>query len=180
MELDPRSVANVIISEALRRSIRITNLSLQKILFFVHGRFLLERGEPLIKGSFEAWQYGPVSLPVYESFKHLGSSPIETFAERRDIRSGIKEIVPEPIELDICQKIVDLAVPYLSLSAGRLVELSHAKGSPWDIATAGDFGGRVYGLRITNHSIEANFRRHKVSISNLPRLGEPDEESPPN
>lgn len=180
MELDPRSVANLIILEAKDRNRRLTNLSLQKILYFVHGRYLIEEGRPLISGSFEAWQYGPVSLPVYDAFKHLGAEVIETFAERRDIRTGLTEPVPVPSEPALRQKIVDLAFPYLSLSSGRLVDLSHAKGSPWDRATIGNAGGRQFGLRISNSSIEQFFKFHKIAIGADPAIGEPDEESPPD
>jgi uncharacterized phage-associated protein len=180
MELDPRSVANLIILTAKERRKKITNLSLQKILYFVHGRYLIEEGQPLLKGSFEAWQYGPVSLAVYEAFKHLGSQGIETLAERRDIRTGETEPVPLPSDPELCQKIVDLSFPYLSLSAGRLVDLSHARGSPWDRVTRGDHGERHFGLRITNETIEQYFRFHKIAISADPVAGEPNEESPPN
>lgn len=180
MELDPRSVANLIISAATARGKKITNLSLQKILYFVHGRYLIEEGKPLVKGSFEAWQYGPVSLSVYESFKHLGSLPIETFAERRDVRTGRTERVPVPSDPDLRQKIVDLSFPYLSLSPGRLVDLSHANGSPWDRVTKSSIGGRQFGMRITNESIKSYFRFHKIAIGADPAIGEPNEESPPN
>lgn len=180
MELDPRSVANVIIFAAKGRGKKLTNLSLQKILYFVHGRYLIEEGKPLLKGSFEAWQFGPVSLPVYEAFKHLGARPIETFAERRDVRSGAREQVPFPDDPALRQRIVDLSFPYLSLSPGRLIDLSHANGSPWDRVTRGAFGGRHFGLRITNDSIERYFRFHKISVGAIPEIGEPDEESPPD
>jgi len=180
MELDPRSVANLIILAAKERRKTITNLSLQKILYFVHGRYLIEEGEPLLRGSFEAWQYGPVSLSVYDAFKHLGSQNIETYAERRNVRTGEIELVPPPSDPDLRQRIVDLSFPYLSLSAGRLVDLSHAKGSPWDRVTQDSRGERHFGLRITNETIEKYFRFHKIAVSVDPVAGEPNEESPPN
>jgi Protein of unknown function (DUF4065) len=35
-------------------------LELQKLLYFAHAIFLIETGDPLVYGCFEAWQYGPV------------------------------------------------------------------------------------------------------------------------
>ena len=179
MGLDPRSVANLMLDAADLRGSQVTNLSLQKILYFVHGRFLVEEGAPLIAGSFEAWQYGPVNLPVYDSFKRFGSGPITGRASRRDLASR-KEFPAElPGDTELCQRIVDLAQPYFRLTAGRLVELSHAKNSPWDKVTKGPNGSRVFGLRITNENISENFRHHKVAVGEVPKIGEPNEESSP-
>lgn len=179
MDLDPRGVANLILDEADNRGRKITNLALQKILYFVHGRFLVEEETPLLAGSFEAWQYGPVSISVYDSFKKFGSSPINTRAKQRDIFTRQEEIVYPSVDAGVKQKILDYAAPFFDLSPGRLVELSHAKNSPWELITRGPNGERTFGLRITNRSIKENFRHHKVSIENSPRSGEPHEESSP-
>jgi len=58
---DPRSIANFMLDEADRVGVGITNLALQKLLYFAHGIFLNETKGPLVSGYFEAWQYGPVS-----------------------------------------------------------------------------------------------------------------------
>ena len=62
---DPRSIANLLLDEADRLAINITNLSLQKLLYFAHGLSLIEDGKPLVSGYFEAWQHGPVHPLVY-------------------------------------------------------------------------------------------------------------------
>lgn len=179
MDLDPRSVANLILEEAARRNARVTNLALQKILYFVHGRFLVEGRGTLLAGSFEAWQYGPVSLPVYEAFRNFGASPITSKAMRRHIVTKTEEIVPNPQNAEVCAKILEYAAPFFHLTPGRLVDLSHADNGPWDKITRGPNGGRTFGLRITNKSIEENFRHHKVAVDKFPKSGEPHEESSP-
>lgn len=178
VQLDPRSVANLVLDAAEAQGITLTNLALQKILYFIHGRFLVEEGRPLIAGSFEAWQYGPVSLPVYEAFRRHGSSAISTRATKKDFFSGQISIVPVPDNEAFRQRLTSLAEPFFRMSPGRLVELSHAKNSPWDVATATETG-RSFGLRISNESIKENFKNHKISIREVPRVGEPDEESAP-
>ena len=179
MTLDPRSVANLILDEADARRVTLTNLALQKILYFVHGKFLVEEREPLIAGSFEAWQFGPVNLPVYESFKPFGARPIDCRAPKRDLRTGEVTVAPPPTNGQLRQRIIDLAAPFLRMSPGRLVELSHAKNSPWDKATDLGDGEKSFGLRISNANILENFRHHKIAIHEVPRSGEPDEESTP-
>jgi uncharacterized phage-associated protein len=57
---DPRAVANLLLDLADRDDLAITNLVLQKLLYFAHGHFLIRTRCPLVQGGFEAWTYGPV------------------------------------------------------------------------------------------------------------------------
>ncbi|WP_371876759.1 Panacea domain-containing protein [Sphingomonas sp. DG1-23] len=180
MPLDPRSVANLIIKLAVDHQRPVTNLSLQKILYFIHGRFLVENDEPLLDGYFEAWQYGPVHPLIYDSFKDQGSRPLIEPATRRDLLSGRQIPVDIPDNAQLCSFINEVTLPYLKLSAGRLVDLSHARGSPWDALTRQFDGTRTYGMRITEQNIKDKFRFHKVSVGKNPSVGEPHEESPPH
>ena len=179
MPFDPRGVANLILDAADNRLVSLSNLALQKVLYFVHGKFLIEERSPLIAGSFEAWQFGPVNLPVYESFKSFGARAIGSRATKRDIRTGEVSIAQLPADQNVRRKIAEVAAPFLTMNAGRLVELSHATNSPWDRITRNPEGGRSYGLRISNENILENFRYHKIAIREHPPLGEPDEESTP-
>lgn len=177
-QLDPRSVANLIIRLACERGQPTTHLALQKILYFIHGRHLIERGQPLLSGYFEAWPYGPVHPLIYDSFKDRGAQPLKEFASKRDLMSGLEIPVDEPKISGISTLIEDLAVPYLKLSPGRLVDLSHARNSPWDVLTK-TASSREYGMRITDEHIISRFRFHKISVDQAPRAGEPHEESSP-
>jgi uncharacterized phage-associated protein len=179
MQLDPRSVANLIIEEANSRNLAVTHLSLQKILYFLQGRYLIETGQPLMSGYFEAWQYGPVHPLIYDAFKSKGAQPLTEPACKRDLLTGRSKAVDKPFDEAVSRFVRDIALPYLRLSPGRLVDLSHARESPWDFVTRTAAGGRSYGLRMTDEVIKERFRFHKVSISAQPRIGEPNEESPP-
>jgi uncharacterized phage-associated protein len=179
MSLDPRSVANLVIEEAMARGRPITHLSLQKILYFIQGKYLMETGLPLMSGFFEAWQYGPVHPLIYDSFKDRGAKPLTEPAAKQDLLSGRKKPVDKPADPDLVQAIRDIGSAYLKLTPGRLVDLSHAKGSPWDVLTKMPSGGRSFGFRITDEIIKSRFQHHKMSVSRDSRIGEPDEESPP-
>src|SRR5712671_6840917 len=67
--VDPRAVANLLLKEARVRGQRVSNLKLQKLLFLCHALYLVRTGRPLVRGSFEAWQYGPVHREAYDAFK---------------------------------------------------------------------------------------------------------------
>lgn len=180
MSYDPRSIANVVLGLAKENDCQVTHLSLQKIIYFIHGRFLTETGQPLVSGSFEAWKFGPVHPAIYSQFKDSGYHPIDKKASIRELKTGEAKEIQEPEERDIRLFVRETAERYLKLSPGRLVELSHAINSPWDAVTRNQSGGRDFGMRISEKLILSNFRHHKVSVGSEPRLGEPSEESLPS
>lgn len=51
---EPRCVANLLLEIAEQQQRPITNLELQKLLYF--AIFLVETGDPVVSGCFEAWQ----------------------------------------------------------------------------------------------------------------------------
>ena len=57
---EPIAVANFVINLANRNQMLVTNLQLQKILFFLQGYTLSKYQVGIVKGSFSKWQYGPV------------------------------------------------------------------------------------------------------------------------
>ncbi|MEG2789778.1 MAG: DUF4065 domain-containing protein [Romboutsia sp.] len=54
----------------------ITNLQLQKILYYIQGRYISEHSEPFFDNDMEAWSYGPVVPDVYYEYKRFISEPI--------------------------------------------------------------------------------------------------------
>ena len=66
---DPRAIANLMLDVADENGQQLSNLALQKLLYFAHATFLIETGSPLLGGFFEAWKYGPVHPGFYRSFK---------------------------------------------------------------------------------------------------------------
>ena len=55
----------------------ITNLELQKILYFVAGEFFRISGRDIIAEDFESWQIGPVIPGVYDTFSIYGGDPLK-------------------------------------------------------------------------------------------------------
>jgi len=54
----------------------VTQMKLQKLVYFAQGYHLVKYHKPLIKENFQAWKYGPVIPDIYRDFKLYGSSPI--------------------------------------------------------------------------------------------------------
>lgn len=50
----------------------ITNLKLQKLLYYEQGYFLAAFGIPLFEEEIEAWMYGPAVPCVYEAYNSHG------------------------------------------------------------------------------------------------------------
>ena len=96
----------------------ITNLKLQKILYFAQAYYLAKLGKPLFGDAIEAWKYGPVVSSVYNKYRRHESNTIISEADDSNISSEDK---------DNLKRIWDLFGGY---SAGRLVDIAHAH-TPW-------------------------------------------------
>lgn len=176
---DPRAVANLMLDEADRRGLRITNLALQKLLYFAHGIYLTKEKCPLVSGYFEAWQYGPVHPAVYRAFKSSGSGPISTRAVAKDPLTGETRELSKPTDMVVIDLVSDVTKSYGHLSPGRLVDLSHAKDSPWSAVVDKARTEVAFGMRIPDNMILERFRHHKVAVGTLPRTGEPPSDDTP-
>jgi uncharacterized phage-associated protein len=90
---DPRCIANLMLDESERVGQPLTNLALQKLLYFAHAIFSIEQGRPLVSGYFEPWEYGPVHPAAYRSFKSAGVQNVGNETEDFPVRIGL----PNPL-----------------------------------------------------------------------------------
>lgn len=165
--LDARAVANAILLEAWNRGHEISNLKLQKLLFLCHSFYLIKtRHFSLVRGQFEAWQYGPVHREVYDAFKEHAEKPIRNLAESLNPITGEKK----PLNIPDCQEIKDTILDvvrfYGGWSAGQLVELTHKKDGPWDYVVKSAAHEANMGLRISNEIIMDRFKYHWFGAKN--------------
>ncbi len=164
ISLDGRALANHILDFCDVHARPMTNLSLQKIIFFCHVWALLDFDKPLIKQEFEAWEYGPVLQYVYRDFKQAGDSHILFRAKKVDPETGRAVIVenemPSELKIYLC-KILDF---YTRLSASQLVNLSHITSGPWDQVWNHE-GKTNPGMRISNNAIKLFYSTAKATLS---------------
>ncbi len=103
----------------------VTNLRVNKLIYFAQAWSLVKYDRPLFDEKIEAWTYGPVIREVYDAFKICGSNPIADTLDGYDVSNFTSE------ELDL---LSDVAIYYGQFSTPKLVSISHKKGSPWDKA----------------------------------------------
>lgn len=175
---DVRAIANLMLDEADREGIKVTNLALQKLLYFAHGIRLRQSDTPLVSGYFEAWQYGPVHPSAYRSFKAFGANPITSRATGKNPLTGQPRELPPPDDQAVISLVKHVVRSYGNLSPGRLVDLSHAKNSPWHHIVDKARTDVALGMRIPDNVIQERFHHHKVSAGEAPRAGEPEDDTP--
>lgn len=102
-----------------RNGKKITNLELQKLVYFLEAIYMVSTNEEyLFEEQFTAWNFGPVNLEIYNQYKNFGRIPIELE----------QEVNINPINLKYIENLYDL---FSEFNATQLVNLSHSKGSPW-------------------------------------------------
>ena len=105
----------------------LTQLKMQKILYYAHMIHLGKRSAPLIKNSFLAWKHGPVALGLYEHVRDWGADEIQShaFKDIVDLREMKENFEAEAQSLD--EAYTKLKV----FTAGQLVDASHSKNGAW-------------------------------------------------
>lgn len=114
-----RTVANYVINWSHDNNAEITNLRLQKLLYFLQGEMCAATGERLIEDDFEAWKLGPVIPDIYRDFSVYSSFDIP---RQMNSKGNIAE--NDAKEMD---KILE---KYKKYTTWALVERSHAE-DPW-------------------------------------------------
>jgi uncharacterized phage-associated protein len=74
-------IANYIIHLSLTDRIDVTNLHLQKILYYLQAKSLYHTDEPLFIDNIVKWRLGPVVPNVHHEYKEYGLQPIKRIAD---------------------------------------------------------------------------------------------------
>ena len=69
-------IARWFVEWASAESADLSNLKLQKLLYYAQGWNLAKRGTPLFEEEIQAWSHGPVVPTVYRAFRDFGSGDI--------------------------------------------------------------------------------------------------------
>lgn len=125
MRYSALSVAKAFLDLAEREGIALSNMKLQKLVFFAHGVALAGLNCPLIADDIKAWQFGPVIPRLYNRLKHYGSGNVTEITPREG-----EEL--QDIEGEMFRPIQAVWNVYKNKTATELSLLSHKEGSPWD------------------------------------------------
>lgn len=99
----------------------ISNMKLQKLLYYAQGSFLAVTGQPLFDDPIEAWKHGPVVESVYHQYKGNGGKGIP-FEDPFDFSSFTDE------EEELLEEVYNVFGQY---SAWKLRDMTHAE-APWN------------------------------------------------
>ncbi|MEW6539174.1 MAG: type II toxin-antitoxin system antitoxin SocA domain-containing protein [Pseudomonadota bacterium] len=155
MSRDPRAVANYLLDKADEKGLELTNLAINKVLYFCHAWYLATKGEPLLLGAFEAWDHGPVVPTVYHQFKSYGRDRITGRATVIDFETGVDVVAKAQFSAEEIEYLEKMLNFYGTRSGSTLRNMSHEPGAPWDVVRVkSDEPGMV----IPNSLIEEYFR----------------------
>lgn len=120
------NIAKYVIDKCTNDRYPISNLQLQKILYYIQREFL-QQGKKAFPENIEAWQFGPVVPEVYKQYCGFGALPIR-MRYNVFIHSNDKYIINPIIE----KKRI--------LNAWDMVNDTHSPGKAWDLIFRGGLG----------------------------------------
>jgi uncharacterized phage-associated protein len=72
-EYEAKDIARYVVFYCHKYRYPISNLKLQKILYFIQAYFLVKANKPCFSDVIEAWDYCPIVPSVFEEYKIFGS-----------------------------------------------------------------------------------------------------------
>lgn len=161
MPYPAKAIANEFLELARKEGKQLTQMQLQKLVYFTYGWYLAITGKRLIDERVEAWQWGPVIPSIYKEFKRFGSSPISEPAYEVKFKDGKIGFYPvrvqsdapkeDALALQVIKRVWDI---YGKYSASALSHMTHAPGSPWSKTPDKE----IKGTDINDHLILEYFR----------------------
>jgi uncharacterized phage-associated protein len=123
----------------------ISNLRLQKLLYYAQGWSLALRHAPAFSERIEAWALGPVVPDVYHALKHHGAGAIPADA-----------ILADSLEDDDAGFVSEVWEAYKGFSATKLSAMTHLE-EPWLVARGNRGPSEACNEEITTTSLQAYF-----------------------
>lgn len=140
------NIAEYIVKKCDNLGEEVTNLKLQKILFFIQKEKIKEKGSGLFYNAIEAWQYGPVVPDVYYEYSGFGAMPIKYYS----LFDTNFQIEPED------EKLIDTVIgSKINVDPWNLVTETHVLNGAWDCVSK----AKGYYSRINDSDIEGEINR---------------------
>lgn len=121
-------IAKHIISKSTVDQQPVSNMQLQKILYYVQRTFL-QNGAVAFNDDFEAWQFGPVIPEVYYMYCGFGAAGIR-MEYKMDINKDYASIIDPIVE------------EKRKLNPWDMVEDTHRQGKAWEEIYNNGIGNR--------------------------------------
>lgn len=143
----------------------LTNMKLNKLLYFAYGIYLARTGKELFKCNFKKYPYGPVEEIVYNVYKDYTNDVIRT--------SNFPNLNEFDFEEDQEEALIDVLSEYGGKSAWVLSELTHEGGTPW--SETSDIKGIITKEKIKKYFEKNSPKTINEIIENTGTYGRHDE-----
>jgi len=117
-------IANIIIKISLHNNKPLTQMHVNKLLYFANGTYLLANKNPLIQEKFVALEYGPVERKLYNVLKFYGRNIIPT-----PIKLPEQEVKISDVVINLLKKEYNTFKDFTGM---QLSALTHKKNGAWD------------------------------------------------
>lgn len=128
MSYSALAVANAFIELSQKDNTPLTNMKLQKLVYFAHGFALALNQDGLFREPVRAFQWGPVISDLYNAVKQYGSHSI---TERISLPPGEASIVLSDSSNPATQIVTMVWQKYGKFSAAQLSTVTHKANTPW-------------------------------------------------
>lgn len=115
-------IAKYVLYKCISDKLPISNLQLQKILYYIQRYFLQNMKRALFKEEIEAWPFGPVVRDVYYQYCGYGALQIKDVEKPNIILTDSEK-----------QAIDNIIAEKRSVTPWELVEDTHQQGHAWDM-----------------------------------------------
>lgn len=110
MPVQPNLIADYLLYECRERGELLTNLKLQKLLYYAQAWHLALKGNVLFDEDFQAWVHGPVLLSQYHRFKDCKWMPIQGDIAQPQLDEELKGFLNEIIDIFGAETAVALEI----------------------------------------------------------------------
>lgn len=118
---DALKIAEYVIRYSTSKGTPVSNLRLQKVLYFIQAEFMVSKKYICFDDKIEAWDLGPVIPKVYRKYKVFGASSIPVDNKENSVNCIKGE------DIETINEIIDNCNKY---STSTLVEITHHQ-DPW-------------------------------------------------
>ncbi|MFW6028887.1 MAG: type II TA system antitoxin MqsA family protein [Halanaerobiales bacterium] len=148
-----------VVKYILKKSVDITPLALQKLLYYAQSFHKVFFGEFLLNEDCEAWEHGPVYREIYYKYKNYGYNPIdECHIKYNNIQLTKHE-----------KEILDSVINNFGCYSGKVLEKMTHEEKPWRLTRKGLNDNEISTRIIKKELLEDYFNniRSKYNMLNI-------------
>ncbi|WP_083435642.1 Panacea domain-containing protein [Sphingopyxis sp. C-1] len=129
---DVRSIANWFIDKAGQKKTSLSNMSLNKLVYFTYEQAILLLGRILTEARPQAWQHGPVFREIYHPNKGNASETVSKRIQKFDPKTRKLADCEDNFPLEVIELLEQIWNKFGSKSGSDLRNISHDVDGAWE------------------------------------------------